>query len=528
MGQSAGFDVEMIKSDDSSRRQLSAAWANRIVLLSLLGICYLTLFPFILRISPGRFVHRSMFLLGSSNKETHSVDFLLNVLLFVPFGFGLCAQACKRGVGKLAGLLIVLAVGAATCYTVELLQLFIPSRDSGWDDVRSNSLGAVVGFFLFQCCGATVLETASAWEEYAADWFLPQRTAWLLAIYLAACFAISVPLQRETRLYDWDPQNVLVIGNDAAAQEAWRGKVSQLQLWSRALTDQEMKAVSSGQSVDPASKGLLGSYDFSSGLPYQDASNSLPSLLWWQKTPHDVSSGGVNLDGKSWLSTSESVEKFNRAVMKSSQFTIHIVCTPAETNNATGVIVSVSRPNDNVNIHLRQDGRSLVLWFRDPLSARHANVPFYIPFTFDDNRTMDIAASYDGSDAYVYLNGNRHSRAYRLTPGATLAHMFGSVQTTALTGYNVVYETLIFVPAGMLVGLASRKWLPRSHPYFWMLSLGIVLPAVLLELLVAYVGGGEIWIRDVVVSTLLGVIGILLVNGDRRFSAKMRSAQQEI
>ncbi|HET6142345.1 MAG TPA: VanZ family protein [Candidatus Acidoferrales bacterium] len=518
----------MIKSDDSLHRQSSAAWANRIVLLSLLGICYLTLFPFILRIAPGRFLHRSIFLLGSSNKETHSIDFILNVLLFVPYGFGLSAQARKRGAKKLTTFLIALGFGAATCYAVELLQLFIPSRDSGWDDVRSNTLGSVVGFFLFQCCGAPLLKTATKWEDRIEDWTSPKWIAWLLVFYLAAWFAISIPLQKETRLYDWDPQNVLVIGNDAAGQEAWRGKVSQLQLWSRALADKEMKAVSSGQAVDPASKGLLGSYDFSNPLPYQDATNSLPSLVWWQKTPHDVASSEINLDGKSWLTTGESVERFNRAVMKSSQFTIHIVCTPAEANNANGVIVSVSRPNDNVNVHLRQDGRSLALWFRDPLSARHANAPFYVPFTFDDNRTMNIAASYDGSDAFVYLNGSRHSRAYRLTPGATLAHVFGFVQTTALTGYSVVYETLIFFPAGMLVGLASRKWLPGSHPYFWMFSLGVILPAVLLELLLAIVGGGEIWFRDMAISIFLAVIGILLVNGDRRCSADIRATPREV
>jgi glycopeptide antibiotics resistance protein len=528
MGRSAGFDVAMMKSDDSSHRQSSAAWANRIVLLSLLGICYLTLFPFILRISPGRFLHRSMFLLGNSNKETHSIDFLLNVLLFVPFGFGLCAEAQKRGIRKLATFLIVLGVGAATCYTVELLQLLIPSRDSGWDDIFSNSLGSVVGFFLFQCCGAPILKTASRWEETIEDWLSPKWTVWLLALYLTACFAISVPLQRETKLYDWDPQDLLVIGNDAAGQDAWRGQVSQLQLWSRALPDKEMKAISAGQVIDPASEGLLGSYDFSNRPPYQDASNSLPSLDWWQKAPHDLASGQIKLDGKSWLATADPVEKFNRAVMKSSQFTIHIVCTPAEATNSNGVIVSISRPNDNVNVHLRQDGRSVAVWFRDPLSARHANVPFYVPFTFDDDRTVNIAASYDGADAYVYANGSRYSRVYRLTPGATLAHLFGSIQTTALTGYSVVYETLVFVPAGMLVGLASRKWRPGSHPYFRMFSLGIILPAVLLELLLSFVGGGGIWFRDVVISIFLGVIGIVLMNGDRRSLADVRSTPREV
>ena len=190
MGQTA--DVALMNHDDTSHRQPSAAWANRILLLSFLGICYLTLFPFVLRIAPARFLHESAFLLGNSAKEPRSTDFLLNVLLFVPYGFGLCAQAHKRGVRKLTTFLIALGVGAATCYMVEFLQLFIPSRDSGWDDVLSNTLGSVAGFFLFEFCGESILKTASRWEESVAQWFPVRRTAWLLALYLLAWLGISV------------------------------------------------------------------------------------------------------------------------------------------------------------------------------------------------------------------------------------------------------------------------------------------------------------------------------------------------
>jgi VanZ family protein len=516
MGQSAGFDIAIMKCNDSSHRQPSAAWANRILLLSLLGICYLTFFPFVLRISPGRFLHKSAFLLGNSAKKPHSVDFLLNVLLFVPYGFGLCAQARKRGVKKLTTFLIALGVGAATCYSVELLQLFIPSRDSGWDDVFSNTLGSVVGFFLFQLYGGSILKSASVCEEYVAQWFPLRRTSWLLAFYLLAWLGISVPLQRETRLNNWDPNTVLLVGNDAGGQEPWRGQVALLQLWDRALPDTEMKNLSSGQVADQAGEGVFGTYNFSHSPPFQDATNSLSALRWAQQNQQPTDDGKLELDGKSWLTTGEPVEKFNQAVMKSSQFTIHVMCTPAETKNTNGIIVSISRPNDNVNVHLRQDGRSLALWFRDPLSADRVNLPLYVPFVFDANKTVDIAASYNGSDAMIYLNGNRMPRSYRLTPGAGLARVFGPVQTTALTGYNVVYETLIFVPAGILIGLVARKWETGSHAYLWMFSTGVVLPAILLELLLASVGGGKIWYRDIVLSIFFGVAGILLINADRQ------------
>ena len=218
---------------------------------------------------------------------------------------------------------------------------------------------------------------------------------------------------------------MLLVGNDGAGQEAWRGQVALLQLWDRALPEKEMKSLSSGEAADRAGEGLFAAYDFSNSPPYRDASNSLPALSWAQQNQKGIRSGHLDMDGKSWLTTGTPVENFNRAVLRSSQFTIHIVCTPAETKNANGIIVSVSRPDDNVNVHLRQDGRSLALWFRDPLSAQRANLPLYVPFAFNANQTVNITASYNGSDAIIYLDGERMPRSYRLTPGAPLAHQAG-------------------------------------------------------------------------------------------------------
>jgi hypothetical protein len=85
-----------------------------------------------------------------------------------------------------------------------------------------------------------------------------------------------------------------------------------------------------------------------------------------------------------------------------------------------------------------------------------------------------------------------------------------------------VYETLIFLPAGILIGLAARKWAAPSHPYGWMITLGILLPSVSLEIVLAAVGGGKIWYRDILLSILFGLAGILLINADRHSSGIIR------
>src|SRR5579863_6416784 len=142
-----GFDAGIMKTQDLPQQQACAAWSNRILILSLLGIACLTFFPFRFDFAPWHRLHASTFFLGRTLKHGGSVeDFLLNVLLFVPFGFGVSALVRKRGGSQWTSLLLALLAGAGVSYVVELLQLYIPARDSGWEDVISNTTGSVAGF----------------------------------------------------------------------------------------------------------------------------------------------------------------------------------------------------------------------------------------------------------------------------------------------------------------------------------------------------------------------------------------------
>lgn len=108
-------------------------WGRCIALVSIALIAFATL-------RPGPHVpiaHREP---GCSRWEDDKLlaDFLLNVLLFLPLGFG----------GRLAGFrpLAVIGSGAALSAAIELLQLrVIPGRDASLLDVISNSLGTTAG-----------------------------------------------------------------------------------------------------------------------------------------------------------------------------------------------------------------------------------------------------------------------------------------------------------------------------------------------------------------------------------------------
>lgn len=508
-----------MKTQGLSHQQACAEWANRILILSLLGIAYLTLFPFRVDLSPTLVLHQSPFLLGPPEKQVHFLDYLLNVLLFVPFGFGIAAQATKRGRTRWTSFLLALVLGACTSYLVELLQFYIPERDSGWEDVFSNSSGALLGSMLLACCGDAFLRKMSEWEDGFESRLSPAPCALLLGVYFAVWFGVSARLQNDTRLSNWDARCLLTVGNDAAGQNPWSGQALRLQIWDRALADKAVQRIAREESVDDAGAGLLASYDFSGAPPYQDQKHFLPPLDWVPAQPHLTNAAAPGWNGGSWLSTKSPVENLMRAITKSNQFTVHVICAPAANENSNGRIVAFSQSAGNVNFLLRQEGESLVFRLRDPLSTRRAllGLSWYVPGVFQSGKTRDIVASYDGSDAFIYLDGVRVQHDYRLSPGASLAHRIRAIEPESLNGYIAVYETLIFLPAGLLLGVAIRNWPRLKVSGRLTIVLCWVLPAALLEISLAVASGRRLWPKDVALSLVFGLAGVLLANADRHF-----------
>jgi VanZ family protein len=505
-----------MKTQDLPLQQASARWSNRILILSLLGIAWLTLFPFQLQFTAASAFHRSPFLLGATVKEIQYSDFFLNILLFVPFGFGICAQVRKQGGSRWSLLLLALAAGAVVSYLVEFLQLYIPDRDSGWVDVISNTMGSVVGFFLFELCGGAILKVLSVSEDLFAAWLSPRRTALLLAAYFAGWFGFSVILQNETRLSNWDPQCTLVAGNDATGENPWRGQIFLLQIWSRALPEQAIRRISTRESAEVASAGLLASYDFTSSPPYRDQRNVLPALAWNPAQPQITNARTPELDGKSWLSANIPVESLTREIKKSNQFTIHIICAPAVASGASGSIVSLSQADGTVNLHLRQQGAYLVFYFRNPLTQAGSVQAWPVQDVFKAGKARDIVASYDGADAFLYLDGNPVAQSYRLGPGATILSHVYLIRPVDMEGCVIVYLTLVFLPAGVLIGMEAEKWPRLESSTRWLLAFGLVFPAALLEIFLAAISGRRIWAWNIALSLVFGMGGILLINADWR------------
>lgn len=101
---------------------------------------------------PARFVIPHKPFLKSPRREFEATwdyldDVLRNILGFLPLGFLLGAYgSLRRRPGKV--ILRTILACALLSFTIEVLQFYIPQRNSGITDIITNTLGGVVGAFL--------------------------------------------------------------------------------------------------------------------------------------------------------------------------------------------------------------------------------------------------------------------------------------------------------------------------------------------------------------------------------------------
>jgi len=76
-------------------------------------------------------------------------DVLVNVAGFIPLGFFFCMLFSSSEASRKA-MVATITLGALFSLTIEILQGFIPMRDSGTTDILTNTLGTALGIMLYR------------------------------------------------------------------------------------------------------------------------------------------------------------------------------------------------------------------------------------------------------------------------------------------------------------------------------------------------------------------------------------------
>lgn len=507
-------------TSDPHRVYPSRNWSNRILSASLFGILFFTMFPYWVDFTSTPDGDRNPFTLGGPLQFDGTLHTFLNTLLFVPLGFGLYAFTTRHRKSWLKSLTVALVVGSLLSYLIEIVQMYMPTRDSAWDDVIANASGALLGMLLALACGEQVLSRLSEWEKRRVS-AMPVRVVGILAVTYFACWlAISVPLQRETRLSNWDPNSFLSVGNDIRGETPWPGKISELKIWDKSLDAGQAAALATHSDPSAALDAtLLAAYEFSHAPPIPDRLQSLPDLnARSDAAPVSGSSQALATPGAKWLVSESPLSVLSAAVRRSNRVSILLDCMPKGGEGSEGTLVDISTLKGSNDFSLEQHGTTLIIRLRTGLNSRKSVTDWHADNIFTPNTRRSILVSYDGAHGVLYVDGKKEGFSYYLSPGAGLVRQLIRVKASELTAYNGLYASLVFLPVGFSLGLAVRAMPRRNISYALAICACIFLSAVSLEALLVAISGRRVSFIQMGVSIALTIAGMIWINLDSSFS----------
>ena len=116
---------------------------------ALLGTLVYTLIVIAALVMPAGTPHvQRGYLLDFSYGRRLVADVAINVVIFVPIGWGLCRAARRSGGSSRIPWLVAVVLAAVFSLLMETVQAWLPNRYSSAADVMANTLGAAIGAFL--------------------------------------------------------------------------------------------------------------------------------------------------------------------------------------------------------------------------------------------------------------------------------------------------------------------------------------------------------------------------------------------
>lgn len=455
-------------------------------------------------------------------------DFVTNVVLFLPLGLGIAARVMHGQFGRRLWSVIAAAVSGLILSTiVENVQCFLPRRDPSLVDIISNTTGALIGGLFIWHWGEIVMRRLPLWLSDEMERPAAAKFGAALIFWLAWPIALAIYFAGSLSLNNWNPTAQLLIGNEPQGNRQWMGRVAELRIVSRALDQQQVEALFSGQPISTiAGDDLLASYTIAGEHDYPDETGHQPELKWFDAVTLDDTGQPVFTYGR-WLMTSTAPLELSRTLRDSDAFTLVTTAAtddPFQGNDAR--IVSLSRTSLSRNLTLAQNETDLVIRIRNGITGNNGDQPqFLIPDVFSDTAMHRIVVSYQHGVIHAWVDRSDLANQIRLTPAAALiwrsfprpawALRLGSIPILI---HAWLLYLIIFIPTAMLIAILSTLVRHRYRP--WLFISGIIAPPIILQCLFAWPYALPFNLTDtagtLVISLGVGVITLLRLKAWRR------------
>ena len=369
-------------------------------------------------------------------------DFYGNIVLFFPYGLGLGLLLKGRVVPLWMKLVSLVGLSFGLTVTVEVLQLFLPSRASSATDIFTNTIGGTLS-------GLYVL---FGWRRYARQVLGVLQAGWsqtgvvgVLLLWVGLMNGVALTLQSITDLTNWSTEFRLAIAQEVTGEFPWSGTVSGLSMGSRALNEAEVSTLFQSPTFPALTAAKLNDY-----LKVElKAESNFKGLRFTQDQPPQDAIA---------------------AILRSQQFTLSTIIDVKDIDPSDHPrIITISLDKYQRNVALLQEGDRLIVTVRSPITGYND-----AHLILTARRSLEIRP-------YRIVVTYREGRLRLYTASNSSAPTLDSTLDELILKLELTFFQYILPDHGNHVGLdeVNQRWLEsRFYPIvfyaIWSLPLGIL------------------------------------------------------
>jgi glycopeptide antibiotics resistance protein len=461
-----------------SHQDRPAGWGPFVFGVAWILIAAGTLFPFQILPAETTAHRQSSFFNWFFEKPPTSKDVLGNILLFTPFGFSLAWLIDRRFRWQIS-LLLTVAGSCLFSFSIELAQSFIPTRTSSWFDVLANTAGGALGWLVYRAlrnkCDQAMWR---GWERIIGS----LEVKWLATLFVAyaiLAIAASMVFGRSAMLKNWDISYGLRMGNSADGKHPWRGQIFEAAIADRAVDTKDANKVFQNGLDSVVPDNMLASYRFTEDAKGANHFENSPRLVWNPQTPADNGAAAQFAAGGAWLESSGPAASMESRIRDSNQFSLFVeLATDQVFQPGVNRILELASDPNHADIVLAHYYSSLLLRLRNGLTGLVGFPPDYHErHVLKSPGVHKILFTYDGSTLRFYADG-RQGIPMEYGPGNVLFKHLVFLRQYEDLGYKWIYYSLMFVPLGCMLSLATMA---GKHISAVWIAAGFLVPSLVLE-----------------------------------------------
>lgn len=451
-------------------------WAIHLCVATLALIIFATLYPFDFQ-WPSVDSDTSLFsyfYLGISVPGAGQ-ELFRNLILLAPLGFSVSALLKSLQNKGWYNLIFIVAILLVSSLLIEILQLFLPGRTATVSDIIGRSLGGLFGIMCFHLWRAHILNFIFLISQQIRIKLSGKTLIYVYLSYFIFFTTVSISLQTNTHLRNWDPTFPLMIGNEATSDRPWQGYVSEVAIANQAIDPEKVNAILDSQdSIGIWQQEWFAHYSFSStdNDTYPDLSGNLPALHWQGEIPESRQrkESAIFVSADAWLKA-DSVGALTEQLQNTSAFTLVTVLSTVNTSQSGPArIISMSDGSLARNFTIGQDGPDLIFRLRTPVTGNNGSSPeIAVSGILSDSEFHTIVLTYQKSKIRLYIDTLDKSYSIELTPDITGLQYFLPLRSWTIRAdrshllYKVIYYSLLFMPLSLLLFLMYKNKLRKRQ-----------------------------------------------------------------